>query len=164
MRVIFSHGMESGPWGEKIRVLAEDAEALGCAVTSLDYRGMVEPGPRIDKLLTYAGELEEPYLLVGSSMGAYVALCAAQRLQPHGLLLLAPAFSVLDWSMPESPRLPVETQLIHGWGDEVISWRNSLAFAESNRCGLRLVDADHRLMAAMPVIRAELQRMIHACL
>ena len=36
--VIFSHGKESGPWGSKIRALADVAERLGAQVMSVDYR------------------------------------------------------------------------------------------------------------------------------
>ncbi|HCL11884.1 MAG TPA: alpha/beta hydrolase, partial [Alteromonas sp.] len=32
MKVIFSHGKESGPWGTKIRVLANIAEEMGCQI------------------------------------------------------------------------------------------------------------------------------------
>jgi hypothetical protein len=36
--VVFSHGKESGPWGSKIRTLANVAERLGAQVLSVDYR------------------------------------------------------------------------------------------------------------------------------
>ena len=41
--VIFSHGQESGPWGTKIRAMADLAKSMGCAVQSIDYQGIADP-------------------------------------------------------------------------------------------------------------------------
>ncbi len=79
MQVIFSHGKESGPWGTKIKVLAESAKALGMGVNSIDYQGIDDPDVRVKKLLEYVELLSEPFVLVGSSMGGYVATVAADR-------------------------------------------------------------------------------------
>jgi hypothetical protein len=57
MKVIFSHGKESGPWGSKIKRLAATAEALNFSVD------------RNDKLCEYLADENEPFVLVGSSMG-----------------------------------------------------------------------------------------------
>ena len=45
--VVFSHGLESGPWGRKISALAEVGRAEGYDVHSVDYRGITEPLARI---------------------------------------------------------------------------------------------------------------------
>ena len=37
MKVYFSHGKESGPWGSKIKRLANIAKEHGCSVDSIDY-------------------------------------------------------------------------------------------------------------------------------
>jgi hypothetical protein len=50
MKVIFSHGKESGPWGSKIKRLASTAEALNFSVDSIDYSGIASPDKRVDKL------------------------------------------------------------------------------------------------------------------
>ncbi len=50
--VIFSHGQESGPWGTKIRAMAERARSLGCAVDSIDYQGIADPSERVSKLVS----------------------------------------------------------------------------------------------------------------
>ncbi|MDQ7048472.1 MAG: hypothetical protein Q9M92_02600 [Enterobacterales bacterium] len=39
MQVIFSHGKESGPWGSKIKQLAEIAISFSFQVQSIDYQG-----------------------------------------------------------------------------------------------------------------------------
>ncbi|MFT6901716.1 MAG: hypothetical protein ACJAXS_001915 [Colwellia sp.] len=43
MKVIFSHGKESGPWGSKITKLANVAKELGFGVDSIDYTGHNQP-------------------------------------------------------------------------------------------------------------------------
>ena len=97
MLVIFNHGKESGPWGSKIKVLAKTAEALGFSVTSVDYQGSDDPDQRVEKLTTYIEALTENFLLVGSSMGGYVATVAAAKTKSRGLFLMAPSL-LLRWS------------------------------------------------------------------
>ena len=41
--VVFSHGQESGPWGTKIKVMAERVRQLGCRADSVDYQGIADP-------------------------------------------------------------------------------------------------------------------------
>lgn len=50
MKVIFSHGKESGPWGTKIKLLAEIAKLQGFDVDSIDYSGIDDPEQRVQKL------------------------------------------------------------------------------------------------------------------
>ncbi|MBT7275934.1 MAG: alpha/beta hydrolase, partial [Woeseiaceae bacterium] len=50
LQVIFSHGQESGPWGTKIKVMAELATKLGCEVKSIDYQGIINADDRVLKL------------------------------------------------------------------------------------------------------------------
>ena len=38
--VLFSHGQESGPWGTKIRAMADMVRELGCEADSIDYQGL----------------------------------------------------------------------------------------------------------------------------
>ena len=91
MKVIFSHGKESGPWGSKIAQLANIAKAAGFSVDSIDYSNIASPDERVTKLNTYLASELEPYILVGSSMGGYVSLVASLSNQPLGVFLLAPA-------------------------------------------------------------------------
>ena len=87
--VCFSHGQESGPWGTKIRALADVARDAGHAVESLDYQSMADPQDRARKLMAWCREQPAPAILVGSSMGGYVALAAASAVGAVGLFLLA---------------------------------------------------------------------------
>ena len=89
--VVFSHGQESGPWGRKISALAEVARSEGYETHSVDYRGIDEPRARIAKLVDFCKELSGDLVLVGSSMGGYVAVASASLLHARGVFLMAPA-------------------------------------------------------------------------
>lgn len=151
--VCFAHGQESGPWGTKIRALAEVARQQGLAVESLDYRGEADPRARAATLIRWCRGQAAPPVLVGSSMGGYVALAAASEAGARAVFLLAPALYVPGYEhipVPAPPRCPVT--IVHGWGDEVIPWSGSVRYGEL--CGARvcLVPGDHRLIAALPEI------------
>ena len=75
MKVIFSHGKESGPWGSKITAMADVAKSLGCEVDSIDYSDTMDADVRADRLIDLLkAEGSEDVVLVGSSMGGYVAV------------------------------------------------------------------------------------------
>ncbi|MEP0710601.1 MAG: alpha/beta hydrolase, partial [Algoriphagus sp.] len=76
MKVFFSHGKESGPWGSKIKRLANIAEEYGCSVDSIDYADNPDPDLRVERLVNILKDVKEDFLLVGSSMGGYVSLLA----------------------------------------------------------------------------------------
>lgn len=150
--VIFSHGKESGPWGTKIIAMANIARELGYAVDSIDYQDLSVASNRVERLLercrSYSGDL----VLVGSSMGAYVSLQASELLKPKGLFLLAPAIGFAGYEMQEPTPHAERTLLIHAWQDEVIPARNVVDFAQRHQIELHMVNSDHRLISALPLI------------
>lgn len=145
--VLFSHGQESGPWGTKIRSMADVAKSMGCAVDSIDYRGIEDPGERVDKLLAEAGRINDRLVLVGSSMGGHVATAAADRLSAAGLFVLAPAYYMVGFEQltPVAPTMPI--CIVHGWRDDIVPVANSIRFASNCRATLHVLDGDHRLTA-----------------
>lgn len=144
-QICFSHGQESGPWGGKITALASIARGRGLAVESLDYQDLPQAAGRVERLCAHLATLPGPALLVGSSMGGYVALKAATRVPVAGLFLLAPALYLPGYEdVPETlPGVPVS--IVHGWRDDVVPWRGSVRFAETLGAELVLLDGDHRL-------------------
>ena len=143
--VVFSHGKESGPWGSKITAMAAEVRALGSAVESVDYRGLDDPADRVRKLLEVAKELGAPVVLVGSSMGGYVAAAAASRLKARGLFLLAPAFYMAGFEDYTPRDVACRTAIVHGWHDDVVPVENSIRWAREQDATLHLLNSDHRL-------------------
>jgi alpha/beta superfamily hydrolase len=143
--ICFSHGKESGPWGTKIRALAELARAAGWTVESLDYQGMDDPRERVAKLDAYVRAQPRPIALAGSSMGGFVAAAVAAQRPCRGVFLMAPAFYVPGYEQYVPPPAPCPVTIVHGWRDDVVPWAGSVRYAERSRCRLALIDGDHRL-------------------
>lgn len=143
--VYFSHGQESGPWGSKITAMAAMVRSLGCRAESVDYRGLPDPSDRVARLIAECRGVQEPLILVGSSMGGYVATVAAETVGAAGLFVLAPAYYIdeLEPLAPPAPGLPIE--IVHGWSDDVVPVDNSIRFAREHRATVHVVDGDHRL-------------------
>jgi len=59
-------------------------------------------------------------VLMGSSMGAYVATVAAETIKPSGLFLLAPAFYLPGYLRTEFDPPAKYTRVIHGWRDDIV--------------------------------------------
>lgn len=125
--VIYSHGKESTPWGEKTLALAEVAKRHGYDVESPDYRAQMDPDERVKQLLAMDWSDYSEIVLVGSSMGAYVATVAAETLPASGLFLLAPAFYLPGYQRLEFKPLE-HTWVIHGWQDEIVPPKNAWKF------------------------------------
>ena len=85
MKVYFSHGKESGPWGTKIKRLAAIAGEHGCEVDSIDYTDTYDPDLRVERLVSILKDEKEKCILVGSSMGGYVSLMASGEVEPHAV-------------------------------------------------------------------------------
>ena len=158
--VIFSHGQESGPWGTKITRMAEVVRGMGCRADSIDYQGIADPGDRVQKLIESCRDLGEPLVLVGSSMGGYVATAAAAALSARGLFVLAPAYFMPGFENLAAPPAGLPIEIVHGWRDDVVPVENSIRFAGSCRATLHVLDGDHRLTENLPEIEALLAGFI----
>ena len=159
--VIFSHGQESGPWGTKIRAMAEQVKSMGCEADSIDYQGIADPGERVTKLLRDCVAIDDRLILVGSSMGGHVATAAAAELGAAGLFVLAPAYYMAGYEelTPLPPQIPI--CIVHGWHDDIVPVENSIRFAGSCAATLHLVDGDHRLTANIDEINEYLRIFIN---
>lgn len=158
--VYFSHGQESGPWGSKIQAMAKAVRALGCRAESIDYQGIADPIERVEKLIAECQDVEEPLILVGSSMGGHVATAAAARVNAIGLFVLAPAYYMEghEHLTPPPPDMPIT--IVHGWRDDVVPAENSIRFARECYATLHLVNAGHRLTERIDEIIEYLIRFI----
>lgn len=167
MRVLFLHGLESGPQGQKARYLAERFEARTPDMqTAVDVaaRATLEPAAR------RAAEVElfrrsvalqraevasfRPDVLVGSSFGGAVAVALLREGAWRGPTLLLAQAALLATRRagvlgPEDrvalpPDVPV--LLVHGTKDDVVPVGDSRALASTSpRATLVEVDDGHRL-------------------
>ena len=132
--------------------MAEIARRAGWTVESLDYQGMADPLARVDKLVAWCRNRPDPAVLVGSSMGGFVALAAAARAGARGLFLLAPALYMPGYEdfMPDPPDCP--TVIVHGWRDDIVPWKGSVRYGDETGARLIMLEGDHRLTANLAEI------------
>ncbi|MBK8816918.1 MAG: alpha/beta hydrolase [Methylococcaceae bacterium] len=158
--VIYNHGKDSTPWGEKTLAFAEVAERHGYAVESPDYRSQMNPDARVEQLLAMDWSNYAQIVLIGSSMGAYVATVAAEQIPAAaGLFLLAPAFYLPGYQRTEFKPLK-HTRVYHGWQDDIVPPENAWQFAERYRCRLSMLNSDHRLIDQIPFLTGEFDRFL----
>ncbi len=145
MKILFLHGLESGPYGSKYQALTW----MFGDVLSPDCSGVKDESQRLDIIQQQLETEKEPVLVVGSSMGGLMALLLHQACPEKvaGMVLCAPAIH-----RPAAKDLDVEklppTIVIHGRADTVVPFSCSAVFGKR----LIAVDDDHRLSNSMPVI------------
>ena len=162
-RIFFAHGKESGPWGAKIRALAEVAKEKQFAIESPDYSTTSDPDQRVKQLLQLKPQ-GNPLVLVGSSMGAWVSLRASHSLTPQGIFLLAPAVYVEGFpEMAPPPNAPF-VEMIHGWKDEIVPVEKAYRFAQKYESTLHLLPSTHRLTDQIPEIKRLFDQFLHRIL
>ncbi len=158
--VVFAHGKESGPWGTKITLLASVAREHGFDVESIDFRGVSDPDTRVLILKDFLAELQGPFILVGSSMGAYVVTVASAQYPPEALLLLAPAVYLTGYEEQNPSPFSGQTVVIHGWHDQVVPVENVLRFCREHSAELHLLSDDHQLLHSQQQIKFLFQGML----
>ncbi len=153
---ILSHGFESGPDATKVTALAEVAERFGWSherpdFTDLDGKREVsdlgDVAARVKRLLRIASEAAAngPIVLAGSSLGAWISGHVSLQVPVAGLFLMAPPIHLHEAHPFDAAGVP--TSIIHGWEDELIPPRDVVAWAQSRRASLLMVDDGHRLTA-----------------
>ena len=150
--VIFSHGRDGEPWSRKITGLAEIARTEGYHADSLDYRGIDSPRDRVTKLVEHCQKLPGELVLVGSSLGGYVAVAAASLLHARGVFLLAPALLMEGLPPLRKGLIDCPTTIVHGWRDAIVPPEHSVEFAKQYRARLHLLDTAHRMYDQLQTI------------
>jgi predicted alpha/beta-hydrolase family hydrolase len=101
----------------------------------------------------FCKELTGDLVLVGSSMGGFVAVTSASLLHARGLFLMAPALYMEGLPELRQGVIDCPTAIVHGWLDDVIPYEHSVRFAHTYRAALHLVEGDHRLHNQIRVIQ-----------
>jgi pimeloyl-ACP methyl ester carboxylesterase len=158
--VMFCGGFRSNMGGTKALMLESHCRAAGRAFTRFDYRGHGESAGAFvdgtigdwldDTLAVFDNVTRGDVVLVGSSMGAWIALLAAlaRPARAKGLVLVAPAVDfteALIWErLPEADR---ETLLRDG-----VWLRESDYVDEPDQITLRLIeDGRNHLLFGRPI-------------
>ena len=152
MKVYFSHGLESGPWGSKIKRLAAIAKEHGCEVDSVDYTDLRDPDLRVVRLLDVLKGESDSFILVGSSMGGYVSLAASDQVNAKAIFLLAPALYIPGYRQQVFGSDQQHIEIVHGWSDDIIPPEHSIKFANEADCTLHLISGDHRLNSSIETV------------
>lgn len=162
--VVFAHGKESGPRGDKIRHLTNIAQKLGAITLSPDYSNLASPDDRVNQLIEMQLPPHGKLLLAGSSMGGYVSLVASGRLKATGLFLMAPALYMPGY-LNQNPAPGVNhICIVHGWNDSIIPVDHSFRFAKQVNADLHVIDSDHRLTGSLEYIGALFKMFVRGLL
>lgn len=158
--LIYNHGKDSMPWGEKALALTAIGKRHGYQVVSPDYRAGNDPDRRVEQLLATDWPAYEQIVLIGSSMGAYVATVAAETIKPRALFLIAPAFYLPGYQRTDFNPCSGRIVVFHGWRDDVVPPENAWRFCQCHRARLHMLDGDHRLLSALPEMVTEFERLL----
>jgi len=145
MKILFLHGLESGPHGSKYQALKE----MFGEVLSPDCSGVKDETERLKIIQEKISRETGPFLVVGSSMGGLMALLLQKHhpKQVAGLVLCAPAIHRPAATELDLKNLP-PTIVIHGTQDDVVPIEVSQPFGDR----LRKVEDNHRLSNSMEEI------------
>ena len=160
MKVYFSHGQESGPRGTKITRLSAIATELGCGIDRIDYTDTMDPDLRVERLLTVLAQEDERFVLVGSSMGAYVSLVASESVDATAIFLMAPALYMSGFKKQHYRSNSAHIEIVHGWSDEIIPAEYPIRYAKEADCALHLISADHSLSGSLEVVADLFERFL----
>ncbi len=166
--VFLSHGLESGPGSIKVQALKKVAESFpGVTATALDHRSTRDPRERLQQMkeaLDNSRADPARTILVGSSMGGWVAAQTSSELPVLGCFLLAPALALPDY--PESsPQIGArQVQIIHGWDDDVVAPMPVVELARIQRLPCLLLADGHRLENSLERLEMEFRHFMAKCL
>lgn len=158
--IIYNHGKDSIPWGEKTLALAEIAQRLGFEFISPDYQASNDPDWRVEQLLAIDVSAYQDIILVGSSMGAYVATVASPIIQPKALFLIAPAFYLPGYQRQTFTPHAEHIEVFHGWQDDIVPPENAWRFCQQHHAILHILDADHRLLSILPKMTEAFEKLL----
>lgn len=141
------HGRDSSPDSRKCQLFSAIARKHGWKAVIPDFRGIDSPDARLEHFLDKHLDDERPgkVVVVGSSMGAYIALEASKAFAVDTLVLLSPAIYLPGYAVTDPVPEANRTILVHGWCDAVVSPSFAVRFADRHKCELHLLDDAHDL-------------------
>ncbi|OOV87663.1 alpha/beta hydrolase [Oceanospirillum linum] len=161
LHICFIHGKESGPWGNKGQLFSRIANERGHEFSALNYLSAEnpdDPESRVKMLNAYLAETKIPgneLILVGSSMGGYVAARASQKYRAAGMFLMAPAIGLQHYPVQWPEIKAGSVYLVHGLFDRTIPWMNTNMLSQKLDCKIHLLADDHRLSDSLDLIEED---------
>ena len=148
-RLVFLHGLESGPHGSKYHALLD----IDPDIIAPDCSGLDDIHERLDVIGKCLADIER-MVLVGSSFGGLAAVLFAQqpenRNRVAACLLCAPAISLA--APGEITLVPPRTIVLQGTQDDLVPWKESEKFCEAHGLRFVKVDDDHRLSGSRDLL------------
>jgi pimeloyl-ACP methyl ester carboxylesterase len=167
IHVFLSHGLESGPSGTKIQALKQVAQTFSdIKVLAVDHRTTRDPTTRLEQMrLAMVSENADPArtILAGSSMGGWVCAQTSVQQPVLGCFLLAPALALPDYPQSSPCIRARNTQIIHGWQDNVVPIMPVLQLAMSQNLPTLAVPDGHRLINSLSRVVAEFEAFLVLC-
>lgn len=153
--IIFSHGKNSGPDSEKIKILRDSVKHKNYNIISVDYRRCKDARERVILLRNVINNHKlQPIILVGSSMGGYLSTVLSAEFKVSGLFLMCPAlyFPRSEYEVQSYKPKCNKIEIIHGWADDVVPYDSSVRFANQTKAVLNLINDNHRLSGSYSFI------------
>ena len=150
MKLLFFHGLESGPHGSKFQTLSKHFE-----IESPDFQNLaLEERVAKAEALT---EGEDDLVVVGSSFGGLVASILYDKHPERfrGYVLMAPALHHLE---PKS--MPERCAVIHGNADEIVPFEDVKRICAKFGAPFFEVDDEHRLANSHELMVAKVREIL----
>ena len=133
MKILFLHGLESSPGGEKPTILSSAGyEIIEPYLPSNNWVDSIAAAQE-------AYDEEKPDIVVGSSRGAAVAMSA--DLPVRKMILIAPAWKKYCPTCTISPN----TTILHSPEDQIIAFADSQLLSKMFNAELIIAGDDHRM-------------------
>ena len=154
-KIMFFHGLESGPHGRKYHALREHFDVVS---PNFEGQDIVERLATAEALTQDATDL----IVVGSSYGGLLAalLYARHPERFYGYVLAAPALMLADEA--EIGSMPSNAVVVHGTRDDVVALEPVKEICARHGIEIVEVDDDHRLAASLDVLIDAARRLVEA--
>ena len=154
-RGLFARARTAVRSARKILALYEIAEAEGYNAAAVDYRGIERSErARADAVGFLPQRLRATWCSWARASAPMSRWPPRRRCTPRGVFLMAPAMLHAGAAAAEArARCDCPMTLVHGWRDEIVPYEQSMEFAKAHGASLHLVESDHQLHSALPLIR-----------
>jgi predicted esterase YcpF (UPF0227 family) len=133
MKIVFLHGLESQPGGQKPQHLQRAGhEVYEPTLPRGDFKGSIETAQ------SYVDE-HTPDVIVGSSRGGAIAM----NIDPRGarLVLIAPAWNIYG----TNTKIASNSVILHSKADNIVPYSDSMTISNLNKAKLIETGDDHRM-------------------